>query len=174
MLSQCQCCGCDFQPTRNTKGLYCSRTCAARINNKKYPKRTDTLTYCPVCNLQKPKQSKTCSRVCGGVYRQQQYIERWLLGLETGISGKQGTRVQIKRYLFSQNENKCALCGWNEVHPVTGKIPLQIDHINGKWDDNRPENLRLLCPNCHSLTATYGNLNRGNGRSARYNKIADV
>lgn len=33
-------------------------------------------------------------------------------------------------------------------------IPLELDHVNGDRDDNRLENLRLLCPNCHALTDT--------------------
>jgi len=51
-------------------------------------------------------------------------------------------------------ENKCACCGlgdeWNGM-PLT----LHLDHINGQHNDNRLENLRLLCPNCHSQTHTY-------------------
>ena len=35
-------------------------------------------------------------------------------------------------------------------------IPLDIDHINGDSSDNRLENLRILCKNCHALTDTYG------------------
>lgn len=41
-------------------------------------------------------------------------------------------------------------------------ISLQLDHINGINNDNRLENLRLLCPNCHSQTETYGGRNQGN------------
>jgi 5-methylcytosine-specific restriction endonuclease McrA len=39
-------------------------------------------------------------------------------------------------------------------------LTVQIDHINGVRDDHRLENLRMLCPNCHSQTATYGQRNR--------------
>ena len=66
----------------------------------------------------------------------------------------------IRNRILKENlmEYKCALCGntgeWN------GKILiLQIDHINGDHDDNRLENLRFLCPNCHSQTDTFAGKN---------------
>ena len=62
----------------------------------------------------------------------------------------------LKNRILKENliDYKCSLCGlenvWNDK-----KIQLQLDHINGKNDDNRLENLRYLCPNCHSQTETY-------------------
>lgn len=70
----------------------------------------------------------------------------------------------LKKRLIKEKllEYKCALCGLNPEwcgQPLT----LQLDHVNGVWDDNRLENLRILCPNCHTQTPTYG---RKNGRLA--------
>jgi len=63
---------------------------------------------------------------------------------------------KLKRRIFDEGlmENKCSECGlsdtWNDK-----PIVLQLDHINGINNDHRFENLRLLCPNCHSQTDTW-------------------
>lgn len=53
---------------------------------------------------------------------------------------------------------KCAICGITEWQGKT--LSLELDHINGENNDNRIENLRFLCPNCHSQTTTYGSRNQ--------------
>ena len=53
---------------------------------------------------------------------------------------------------------KCEICGVTEWNDKT--LSLELDHINGINNDNRLENLRFLCPNCHSQTTTYGSRNQ--------------
>jgi len=80
---------------------------------------------------------------------------------EVLIKNSPVTRRTLKDYLAKYNvlEYKCAICGnkgeWNGV-----SLTLQIDHINGIRNDNRKENLRWLCPNCHSQTDTFTGKNK--------------
>lgn len=70
----------------------------------------------------------------------------------------------IKKYLIShfKVEERCESCGITEWN--TSKISFELDHINGASTDNRFENLRLLCPNCHSQTKNFRGRNINNGK----------
>lgn len=63
---------------------------------------------------------------------------------------------KLKKRLFSDKikEQKCEICGWAQKS-LDGRLPLELDHINGDKGDNRLNNLRILCPNCHSLQITH-------------------
>ena len=69
-------------------------------------------------------------------------------------------RTVLRRYIIKNNliPYKCAICGCTEWQGRT--LSLELDHINGINNDNRLENLRFLCPNCHSQTSTYGSRNQ--------------
>lgn len=121
--------------------------------------------FCLACGKKLIRTVKTyCNNSCQLNYQHQQYIERWKQGLEDGIRKPYKTSLYIHKYIKEKYDNKCAICGWCEVNETTGNVPLQLEHIDGHWDNNDEENLTLLCPNCHSLTSTYGSLNKGNGR----------
>jgi 5-methylcytosine-specific restriction endonuclease McrA len=68
---------------------------------------------------------------------------------------------KLKNCLFREGlkQRKCEICGWAKKSP-DGRKPLELDHINGDSQDNRLENLRILCPNCHSLQPTHRGRNR--------------
>jgi hypothetical protein len=71
------------------------------------------------------------------------------------------SRYHAKARLLKEGllKNECYECGINEWRGMP--LPLQIDHINGHNKDWRLENLRILCPNCHSQTETYCGKNIG-------------
>ena len=115
-------------------------------------------------------KNKYCCYDCQHEYQYKQYIARWKLGLENGVKGKYDVSNHIRRYLFNEYNNSCQICSWCKINPHTGLVPLQIHHINGDYLNNSEDNLQLLCPNCHSLTETYGNLNKQSSRIYRKQK----
>lgn len=68
--------------------------------------------------------------------------------------------LKEKLWRDSLKPKYCELCRWAE-YSIDGRLPLELDHINGNRYDNRLENLRILCPNCHSLQTTNSGLNIG-------------
>lgn len=114
------------------------------------------------------RPGKFCSNKCQLEYEYKTYIERWKNGEESGIVGKYGSiSSHIRKYLFNKYNCSCQICGWSEVNTYSGKVPLQIHHIDGNCLNNKEENLQLLCPNHHSLTETFGKLNKNSSRKLR-------
>jgi len=112
--------------------------------------------------------AKYCSNTCQMEYQYISYIQNWKQGKENGLQGLGIVSGHIKRYLRTKYNNKCCICGWSKLNLKSGVVPLVADHIDGNWRNNIENNLRLICPNCDSLTSTYAGLNRGNGRQNRF------
>lgn len=140
----------SYNKKRNT---YCSHSCAATFNNSKYPKRKEEFqNSCIICdNLTHNKYY--CSRSC----RKRHTLEKFVNGLIHD-------RKTLKHILIEKYNNICQIC--NLTHWNKCIISLEIDHIDGDAGNNQPENIRLICPNCHSTTSTWKGRNRGNGRKS--------
>lgn len=123
---------------------------------------------CLNCGKENPRAKyKYCSNACQHEYQYRSYIKKWKAGEERGLQRLGLVSKHIKRYLREKFRNKCCLCGWSEINQKTGLVPLVADHIDGNWQNNTEENLRLICPNCDSLSPTFAALNKGNGRENR-------
>lgn len=116
------------------------------------------------------QSGKWCSNKCQMTNQYEEYIEKWKSGEKIGGNGYE-VSGHVRRYLHEKFESKCSLCGWGEINKTTGKIPLHIDHIDGDSTNHVEKNIRLICPNCHSLTPNFGSLNRGNGRYKKTGKV---
>ena len=106
-----------------------------------------------------------CSNKCQGEYMQAKNIEDWLSGKHTPSINP------MRSYLKQLRGHACEVCGlgmWNDK-----PIPLEVEHKNGNSDDNCPENVILICPNCHAQTDTYKAKNKGNGRYKRRKRYSD-
>jgi hypothetical protein len=71
----------------------------------------------------------------------------------------QSHKLKKRLFLEKLKNQKCEMCSWAKVSD-DGRIPLELDHINGDRHDNRIDNLRVLCPNCHSLQPTHRGRNK--------------
>lgn len=121
-----------------------------------------------MCNKElKRPHYKYCSNICQTQYQYCQFIKDWLSGTVTGITSIGLVSSHIKRYLRKKYGDRCCLCNWSRINTKTGVVPLVANHIDGNWRNNIEKNLRLICPNCDSLSPTYAGSNRGNGRKGR-------
>jgi len=153
-MNKCKECGKD---TSNSK--FCNNSCAAKYNNPR-KKSWAKKMYCVGCGDLITENSwsgrKYCSNKCQGKHR-----------VNEAVKNNLASSVTTKRFLILEYGEKCMECGWGETNPYSGKMPIELEHIDGNSENNSLDNVKLLCPNCHSLTKTYKALNVGNGRYKR-------
>lgn len=154
------------------KQKYCSQNCWYLVRRNYRIKTAPPCVACGKLIIQKGA-SKFCSIKCQFRYNYEQYIYRWKQGLEDGNRGITTRTLSghLRRYLLEKFKEKCSRCNWNKKHPKTLVVPLEINHIDGNAENNKEENLELICPNCHALTPNFRNLNKGKGREWRLNYI---
>ena len=84
-------------------------------------------------------------------FTKEEFVEKILV---LNGPGWRSHTIKLKLFEFGLKERKCEKCGQNEIW-FGEKLSLHLDHKNGIHNDNRFENLIILCPNCHSQTPTY-------------------
>ena len=157
---------------RNWADKYCSRKCSAIENNGK--KKSDrAVTKCLACEntfiqTKISYRKKFCSIKCQQELARQQAMKILLDGKQTKLKNPALRKLIIEKY-----GAKCMECGWDKINPASGKCPIELEHIDGNSENNMLENLKLLCPNCHSLTPTYKALNKGKGRHKRMQRYKE-
>lgn len=118
-----------------------------------------------VKNQAKSTRGKYCSVACQHEFSLKSRAEIWLAG------NLVCTNQALRRIIGLIRGYCCDVCGissWNEKN-----IVLEVEHKDGNSANNSPENVCLICPNCHSQTSTYKGANRGNGRHYRRVRYAE-
>ena len=157
----CECCGksIDYDHRFNR---FCSRSCAAKINNIGISRnRKDKLnSLCLNCNKVLIKsQKKFCSITCQMEYKWKAFKEESeKIGYFKPGFGNEARRPLVKKYLIEKYGHKCSICG---IDKWMGKdAPLVVDHIDGNSTNCSIENFRLVCGNCDMQLPTYKSKNK--------------
>lgn len=156
------CLSCDItfeSPDRNR--VYCSRSCSAKVNNSKYQKKPPSSLYkdcgwCYTRNYGKP----FCNKLCRNRFE----VYEWLAGRLSG-NATYAVRSFVRMYISARSGGRCEGIDSRTGSRCIEDRVVQLDHIDGDPYNSIAENLRHLCPTCHTLTPTYAGKNRGNGRA---------
>lgn len=158
---RCKFCN-NIIPKDKKRNTFCNKSCAAKFNNKSSINIEPN--KCKFCS--KIVKNKFCNNTCFSKYKEKIVFDK-IDNNTFNLKNKITESKWIKKYLINKYGNKCMKCNWDEKNKITNKVPIQLNHIDGNSENNKLNNLELLCPNCHSLTDNYGALNTGNGRTKR-------
>lgn len=161
----CRVCEGQFKASKSSRKYTCSDACLEMFSTRTRtgPKNKER-GECSVCHKKIQSRNKLfCGGKCHGIHKQSIIFQK----IENGDTSYPARSV--RKYLIHKHGNQCMECGWNKVNEKSGVVPIQLDHIDGNSDNNALNNVRLLCPNCHSLTPNYGSLNRM-GRLSKRNQ----
>jgi len=145
------------------KKIFCSKSCSASYNNKLRDSKK-ILKKClnPECNNY-TRNPKFCSTYCASRMLKLNKIERFLNGELTDENVRQNT---IREYLIKRQMGVCEICKMPPVWNSKGIIFI-VDHIDGNYENNSPDNIRAICPNCSSQTDTFGSKHKMNHKTKR-------
>ena len=165
------CFNCGKVLNNDYRSKFCSHSCSASFNNLgivRNPKLLREKKICEICGkeftpVHQYKDQQTCSSVCAGEFEKSKTIKKFING---ELSDRQVRGRTIRAYVLKKQNNKCAICNCLPEH---NEKPLTfiVDHIDGVFTNNIPENIRVICPNCNSQTDTFAGKNIGKNRGKR-------
>jgi len=123
---------------------------------------------CKNCGNKIPNRNVYCNNHCQNDYENKQRLNEWMDGKNFTRQGGTSIPQWMRRHLLENSNYQCSECGWGQLNEYTNTVPLDIDHIDGDAYNNMIDNLRVLCPNCHSLKKTFKNT--GKRKSTRTNR----
>ena len=154
-LANCKFCEREFTKKESSQ-IFCSRHCARKqcnlnafpVESRRKCKGCEAIIGCFHGNVY-------CSKSCRLDHRSRSPLTGNRKSLEETNYGP-----TVRRIIMRERPYECEMCHNSEW--MNKPIPLEIDHINGLPQDNRRDNIRLLCCNCHATTPTYRSKNIGN------------
>ena len=162
----CRQCTAPIAYDKRWYNVFCSHHCRAIFYGSEKSKRLTKQWHCKSCHKEHHsvpfKTKRFCNMRCFNDTKLSKSMQRFHQGL---IS----ERNTIKSCLTRLFGYKCSMCGLD--HWQGHKLSLEMDHVDGNAGNNMPSNLRLVCPNCHSITPTWKGRNKGSGRASRGLKL---
>jgi hypothetical protein len=133
------------------KNMFCSSACSAKFNNV-IRSKCNPIQNCRVCGKKLSRRNISICRKCKSIS-------------DVEMRKKHGGYIHsitLRSYYENQRGHICEECNlttWRKK-PIT----LNAHHIDGNTHNNKSENIKLICPNCHSQTPNFCSKNRGNGK----------
>ena len=154
----------------------CEYGCGKRANYQLKNKKWCCEDSSNKCSCLREKNSKGCKKAYKTGEKKSYFTDvdreksrvTFVQNLKSKPFEEWGPRL-IRAQILSEQENKCLGCGLEKW--LDKQITLEIDHIDGDHKNNKRENLRALCPNCHSQTDTFRGKNINSGRKKVEDKI---
>ena len=149
----CKKCNVEFEPKKGYLN-YCSNKCKFHRDFSEESNRKKSIASKKQWEINGISKNLNWNKINGNEDKIKKVLETWKNKLKVRIdNGEPIWRGTFKKYLIEEHGHKCMICETNEW---MGKfLNLELDHIDGNKNNNKLENLRILCPNYHSQTDTW-------------------
>ena len=169
MTKLCKKCGTEFTPGNGLLN-FCSQKCTKgreQTPEMSQKKREKTLIHWEPDGKFRKYDWDTLNK---GATKIKKSLERWYVKADIRVqNGEPLCDETTKKYLIEKHGHECWECGVTEWRGE--KLHLEMDHIDGNNKNNDIDNIRILCPNCHSITPTWRYKNNKNNKKQVINPI---